>query len=478
MGPPAERQDSALTGLEKEASLMNRTGRNLGINSAMSLARGWDWALYGLIFLYMALPHFYRSYTVFLIGNAIPDTNALATVAQWGFVELILEVVQETFVLAIFFFVGRAVVAGGHLGRSMRTSVSIIFWVSLGFAVTLSASSGLFVQVVGTPEAIQETTVSFLRVKSAAIPITLLTVALVIMVATVNRKRLIFAMALLNILYRFISDSLFFGGYAFSLDLGAMGVAWANVASSLALLVTMLYMLKGSLLEGATSWKDFFAFHEWRLYLGISTGSGIDSLVRNLAYFFMIVRLLNLLGEDSIGGYYLAMHILWSFLLVPILALSETTKVLVAIHSFDLRRVRRLWYSSILIASTIVGVWVLLLPLWRSFATFLNPNESLVDYSIRTVSILFAPYMLLALNLVTDSVFYGIGRTRYMAYQSILTNGTIYLAAFLAYLTGAWIPTFGSILVVFTLGILVDSALTALFVLRVLAPRALIEVRT
>ncbi len=189
MGPPAERQDSALTGLEKEASLMNRTGRNLGINSAMSLARGWDWALYGLIFLYMALPHFYRSYTVFLIGNAIPDTNALATVAQWGFVELILEVVQETFVLPIFFFVGRAVVAGGHIGRSMRTSVSIIFWVALVFAVTLSASSGLFVQVVGTPEAIQETTVSFLRVKSAAIPITLLTVALVIMVATVNRKR-------------------------------------------------------------------------------------------------------------------------------------------------------------------------------------------------------------------------------------------------------------------------------------------------
>jgi hypothetical protein len=55
----------------------------------------------------MALPRFYRSYSVYLIGNAIPDTNALATVAQWQFIELLLEVVQETFVLAIFFFVGR-----------------------------------------------------------------------------------------------------------------------------------------------------------------------------------------------------------------------------------------------------------------------------------------------------------------------------------------------------------------------------------
>ena len=37
------------------------------------------------------------------------DTNALATVAQWQFVELLLEVVQETFVLAIFFFVGKGI---------------------------------------------------------------------------------------------------------------------------------------------------------------------------------------------------------------------------------------------------------------------------------------------------------------------------------------------------------------------------------
>ncbi len=73
------------------------------------LLRQWDWGLFLLIFLFMALPRFYRSYSVYLIGNAIPDPNALATVAQWQFIELLLEVVQETFVLAIFFFVGRGI---------------------------------------------------------------------------------------------------------------------------------------------------------------------------------------------------------------------------------------------------------------------------------------------------------------------------------------------------------------------------------
>jgi len=55
----------------------------------------------------MAFLRFYRSYSVYLIGSVIPDTNALATVAQWQFIELLLEVVQKTFVLAIFFFVDR-----------------------------------------------------------------------------------------------------------------------------------------------------------------------------------------------------------------------------------------------------------------------------------------------------------------------------------------------------------------------------------
>ena len=63
----------------------------------------WDWALFGLIFLYMTLPRFYRSYSIYSIGNAIPDTNALATVAQWQLTEILIEIVQETFVLAIFF---------------------------------------------------------------------------------------------------------------------------------------------------------------------------------------------------------------------------------------------------------------------------------------------------------------------------------------------------------------------------------------
>jgi hypothetical protein len=46
--------------------------------------------------------------------------------------------------------------------------------------------------------------------------------------------------------------------------------------------------------------------------------------------------------------------------------------------------------------------------------------------------ILIVPYILLAFDLVTGSIFYGVGKTRYQAYQAIITNGTVYVVSFLA----------------------------------------------
>ena len=156
-----------------------------------SLLKQWDWGLFGLIFLYMALPRFYRSYSVYLIGNAIPDTNALATVAQWQFIELLLEVVQETFVLAIFFFVGRGMQRTEGPGPPIRTALTSILLFSSVLAVILFVLSDNFVAIIGTPENIREITSQFLRIKTATIPLFLLSMASVVIVETVNRKRVV-----------------------------------------------------------------------------------------------------------------------------------------------------------------------------------------------------------------------------------------------------------------------------------------------
>ncbi|MFC1901851.1 MATE family efflux transporter [Chloroflexota bacterium] len=441
------------------------------LKSSKGLLKQWDWGLFLLIFLFMALPRFYSSYSIYLIGNAIPDTNALATVAQWQFIELLLEVVQETFVLAIFFFVGRGIQSKEGPVIPIRTSLTTIFFFSCVLAAILFILSDNFVSIIGTPEAIRDTTSAFLKIKTAGIPIFLLSMASVIIVETINRKRMLLTLAILQVVYRFVFDSLFYGGYTFSLDIGVLGVAWSDLIASFGLLITAIILIRPVAFTKVRNFISFFTLRDWKVYLRVGGWSGLDSLVRNVAYFFMIVRLLNLLGGSAIGGYYLAMHIFWSFLLVPVLALSESAKVLIANNSADLGRVRALWYSSLAIGGIIVLLWLIFLPFWGSVAAFLNANSEFVNISTRAMALLIIPYILLALNLVTDSIFYGVGKTRYMAYQAIITNGTVYVIAFIAYLAGFWTPTFTSIMVLFGIGILIDSILTVYYALRVLFPK-------
>ena len=416
----------------------------------------------------MALPRFYRSYSVYLIGNAIPDINALATVAQWQFIELLLEVVQETFVLAIFFFVGRGMQRAEGPGPHIRTALTSILLFSIVLAAALFIMSDNFVSIIGTPESIRLTTSQFLKIKTATIPLFLLSMASVVIVETVNRKRYILTIAVLQVVYQFIFDSLFYGGYPFSLNLGVLGVAWSEIVSGSCLFVTTMFLLRHIIFDKVRNLLSFFTLKDWRIYLRVGGWSGLDSLVRNVAYFFMIVRLLNLLGESSIGGYYLAMHIIWSFLLVPILALAESTRVLIANHSEDILKVRQLFYSALIIGGIIVLVWLVLLPFWGNFTGFLNSNSEIVDFSRKAMVILIVPYILLALNLVTDSIFYGVGKTQYQACQAIITNGSVYVIAFILYLTNIWSPSFTSILILFGIGILVDSILTVYYAFRVL----------
>ncbi|MBM3933477.1 MAG: hypothetical protein FJ319_04125 [SAR202 cluster bacterium] len=113
-------------------------------------------------------------------------------------------------------------------------------------------------------------------------------------------------------------------------------------------------------------------------------------------------------------------------------------------------------------------VWIALVPAYAPFAHFLNDDSDTVRFAVTAFGMLFVPYVLFCFNMVTDAFFYGMGKTMYLAYQSIIVNGTVYVAAFLAYITGIWTVTFEGIMVLFALGIVFDTMLTSVFLVKVL----------
>ena len=80
-----------------------------------------------------------------------------------------------------------------------------------------------------------------------------------------------------------------------------------------------------------------------------------------------------------------------------------------------------------------------------------------VDKLFSLVMVLLGFYVLYALQNVFDSEFYGLGKTNYMLFESVVTNTIYYGVAFILYLAGVWKPTLIGIALLFGFGNAFDS---------------------
>ena len=186
-------------------------------------------------------------------------------------------------------------------------------------------------------------------------------------------------------------------------------------------------------------------------FIKIGGISGIESLVRNVAYMVMIARMINVVGEQ--GTYWVANNFIWGWLLLPILQLGELIKQEVAADKENIRR-NSLGYFGI--TAIISALWFISIPMWKPFMTHIL-SFSDVDKLFELVILLVGFYVLYAVQNVFDSTFYGLGKTNYMLFESVATNSIYYGTAFVLYVTNIWSPTLMGIALLFGIGNAFDS---------------------
>ena len=76
--------------------------------------------------------------------------------------------------------------------------------------------------------------------------------------------------------------------------------------------------------------------------------------------------------------------------------------------------------------------------------------EDAIDFSISSN----------ALQNVFDATFYGLGKTHYMLFESIVTNSIYYGIAFILYITGVWQPTLIGFALLFGIGNAFDTVVS------------------
>lgn len=235
----------------------------------------------------------------------------------------------------------------------------------------------------------------------------------------------------------------------FSFNLGVNGIGYSNIIVNAILLIVSIFILAKENVNVFS--KDSISFSWVKDFVKIGSISGLESFVRNIAYMLMIVRMVNMVSEQ--GTYWVANNFIWGWLLLPITQLAELIKQEVATDHENVKT-NSLGYFAI--TSLVCVMWFVTIPLWKPFMTHILGFTD-VEKLFQLVILLIGFYVLYAFQNVFDATFYGLGKTNYMLFESVVTNTIYYGTAFILYITGVFVPTLTGIALLFGIGNAFDA---------------------
>lgn len=422
------------------------------MNRMMASLKKLDYRMFAALLLFGLIPTIYTTFRIFLIGQ-LPGEWGFSIAGQLQWVNLLYEILQEGLILPLFFFIGAVISDKDQLINRIKSG--LIFTVSIYFALSLLifVFARPLVEFMAQNTSIIDETVSFIRLETIAMTFATTVRFIMVVLVTIRKDKNVYAMLIAQLIMTMLLDTFLVSTLDISLNLGVNGIAITNIIVNIVLLVVSLGLLNRN---GLNLFKSSEVSFEWLKELFVKGGiSGLESLVRNLAFMLMIVRMVNVVGEQ--GTFWVANNFIWGWLLLPVMQLGELIKADTGEKGFESIKERSPGYFGV--TGIIVLLWFVTLPLWEPFMKNVMQISNYHDvFFIALISVGF--YVLFAFNNVIDSIFYGLGRTDYMLFQSLVINTVFYGTAFILYQVGVFEPSLTLIALMFATGTALDSILT------------------
>lgn len=407
-----------------------------------------NWKLHRALLFLGLCPAIYTTVRTFFLGQ-LPGEWSYSIAGQLSWVNLLYEIIDEAIILPLFFFMGKSEKDKDGFSNKLKSGllVSGLIYIVIA-AVIMIFAVPLLRLMAASPDIIEESA-SYIRIESVANIFGILFRFALVALVTIGANKAIYALTGVKVLLCLILDTFLISQLSFSLNLGVNGIGISNIISNALLLIVTLILIekRGYSVIG----KGKLSFSWMKEFVKIGGISGLESLVRNVAYMVMVSRMVNMVGEQ--GTYWVANNFIWGWMLLPVLQLGELIKQEIATDKDALSRNTKGYFAS---TGIICVIWIVLIPLYKPFMLHVLGYTD-VDKLFSLVMTLFAFYVLYAFQNVFDATFYGAGRTDYMLFESIVTNTIYYGGFFVAYLCGAWTPTLLGIALMFGFGNAFDS---------------------
>lgn len=407
-----------------------------------------DYKLFLSLLVLGLVPTIYTTVRVFFLGQ-LPGEYSFSIAGQLSWVSLLYEILSEAIVLPLFFFIGKVLNDRNEFANRMRTGLLISVSTYSILSIIIIPFAKPFLSLMATDKAIIDASSTYIRIESIASIFSLAFNFIMVGMVTIGKEKYVYVLTAVKLALCLLVDTFMVSTLPISLNLGVNGIALSNIIVNVILVSAAVILLSR---EGIVLFKKAKLSFGWmKDFLKVGGISGLESLVRNIAYMLMIARMVNMVGEQ--GTYWVANNFIWGWLLLPVLQLGELIKRETAT---DENAVKNNSLGYFVITAVICVLWCATIPLWKPFMSYVL-NFSDVDKLFELVMVLLGFYMLYAFQNVFDSTFYGLGKTNYMLFESVVTNAIYYGGAFILYLCGVWQPTLIGIALLFGIGNAFDS---------------------
>ena len=398
-------------------------------------------------------PTIYVTVRTFFLGQ-LPGEWAFSIAGQLSWVNLIYEIINEAIILPLFFFVGKITNDKPEFTNRLKTGLLATLCIYSVLSVVIIAFARPLLQLMAASPDILDASATYIRIESIANIFGILYSFACVTLIAVEKGKLVYLLTGVKLILCIIADTFLVSSLPFSMHLGVNGIGVSNIVVNACLFAVILAML--SKLGYNIFGKSKLSFSWMKAFVKIGGVSGLESLVRNVAYMLMVSRMVNMVGEQ--GTYWVANNFIWGWLLLPVLQLGELIKQETAKDENAVKNNTKGYFT---ITGIICTLWVVLIPLYKPFMQHvLNFDD--VDKLFRLVMILLGFYVLFAVQNVFDMTFYGRGKTNYMLFESVITNSVYYGIFFILYLKGIWVPTLTGIALMFGGGNAFDSIVSGI----------------
>lgn len=397
------------------------------------------------------VPTLYTTFRVFWMGN-MPGEYSYSIAGQLSWINLIYEVINEGIILPLFYFIGKAMSDKKDLTNRMKTGLLITLGIYLVLSVVMLTATEPLLRLMAADPLIIEASATYIRIEAIANIFGILYSFALVGLVTLGKDKYVYILTATRLVLSLVLDTFLVSSLSCSLNLGVNGIGISNIIANLILfVVTMFILYKNGINVINKDKMDFTWAKEFAKVGGIS---GLESFVRNLAYMVMIARMVNVVGEQ--GTYWVANNFIWGWMLLPISQLGELIKQETSTNK-DAVKNNSLGYF--VITTITILAWCVLIPVYKPFMQYVL-NYGDVDTLFELVMVLFGFYVLYAIQNVFDCTFYGLGKTHYMLFESVVTNTVFYGTAFILWQLGVWTPSLIGIALLFGIGNAFDTVVS------------------